>query len=179
VTRQELEKQYKDQIRFVTKNFVVHPDTALIPALATCAAGLQQKHAEFEQKVWEASWDLSTPERPRPKAPGFQDTLSEASMEKIAADLKLDVAKLKADMKGDRCKTDPARAAAQFGRFGINGTPAFFINGRFIGGRVPIERFKIVIDEEIKKAEAVEKAEGVKAQDYYQKFVVEKGKKNL
>lgn len=32
---------------------------------------------------------------------------------------------------------------------GVNGTPAFFINGRLISGAVPFEQFKTIIDEEL------------------------------
>lgn len=32
---------------------------------------------------------------------------------------------------------------------GVNGTPAFFINGRLISGAVPFDQFKTVIDEEL------------------------------
>ena len=34
---------------------------------------------------------------------------------------------------------------------GANGTPTFFINGRQVVGAQPIEAFKAVIDEELKK----------------------------
>ena len=33
---------------------------------------------------------------------------------------------------------------------GVNGTPAFFINGILISGALPIQEFKKVIDEELK-----------------------------
>ena len=39
-------------------------------------------------------------------------------------------------------------------KFGARGTPNFFINGRNLRGAQPIEAFKSVIDEEIKKADA-------------------------
>ncbi len=32
---------------------------------------------------------------------------------------------------------------------GVNGTPAFFINGRLLSGAVPFEQFKTIIDEEL------------------------------
>jgi protein-disulfide isomerase len=32
---------------------------------------------------------------------------------------------------------------------GVNGTPAFFINGRMISGAQPFDAFKRVIDEEL------------------------------
>jgi protein-disulfide isomerase len=32
---------------------------------------------------------------------------------------------------------------------GVNGTPAFFINGRMISGAQPFEAFKKIIDEEL------------------------------
>ena len=35
---------------------------------------------------------------------------------------------------------------------GVTGTPAFFINGRFINGALPYEKFKEVIDEELQSA---------------------------
>lgn len=34
-------------------------------------------------------------------------------------------------------------------KVGVNGTPAFFINGRLISGAVPFEQFKTIIDEEL------------------------------
>ncbi|MFN7964554.1 MAG: thioredoxin domain-containing protein [Acidobacteriota bacterium] len=37
---------------------------------------------------------------------------------------------------------------------GVSGTPAFFINGRFINGAVPLENFTEVIDEELARADA-------------------------
>ena len=32
---------------------------------------------------------------------------------------------------------------------GVNGTPAFFINGRMLSGAQPFEAFKRIIDEEL------------------------------
>lgn len=37
---------------------------------------------------------------------------------------------------------------------GVNGTPAFFINGRLISGAVPFDQFKTIIDEELQGSAA-------------------------
>ena len=50
----------------------------------------------------------------------------------------------------ERIKRDMDDAA----KFGARGTPNFFINGRNLRGAQPLEAFKGVIDEEIKKADA-------------------------
>jgi protein-disulfide isomerase len=34
-------------------------------------------------------------------------------------------------------------------QFGVTGTPAFFINGRFVSGAQPFEAFEYIIDEEL------------------------------
>ena len=76
------------------------------------------------------------------------------------------------------CKKVVADDKAVLEKLGMNGTPGFFINGRFLGGAQPIEQFKRVIDEELKKAD--EKiAAGTPVGDYYAKFVVEAGVKEL
>ena len=58
---------------------------------------------------------------------------------------------------------------------GVTGTPAFFINGRFLSGAQPFPAFQALIDEELKKA----KAAGIAQAEYYQKAVVDKGAKSL
>jgi protein-disulfide isomerase len=157
----------------VFKHFVVHPQTAMTPALATCAAGMQGKFWEFEKAVWNSAWDIQA-------GPRMKDVqlLNEDNMVKIATDLKLNMDKFKADMKADKCKNDINGAMASLSKLGVRGTPAFFINGRYLSGAQPIENFKAVIDEEIKKADDAIKA-GTKADEYYKTAVMEKGKKAM
>jgi protein-disulfide isomerase len=171
---EELGKQYGSDIRFVYKHLVVH-DVARLPALATCAAGEQGKFWEFEHAVWQNGWDFAS-ETPRLKS---RDTLNQESMEKLATGLGLDLAKFKTDLAGPKC-ADVLKSSAQLmSQLGVNGTPGFFINGRFIGGAVPIDQFRAVIDDELKKANAAIASQGVKPGEYYQKVVVEKGKKSI
>ena len=46
-------------------------------------------------------------------------------------------------------------------KLGLEGTPAFFINGRFVNGAQPMEKFVQIIDEELafaqKKASAMQR----------------------
>jgi protein-disulfide isomerase len=57
-----------------------------------------------------------------------------------------------------RCFNDPAvknevkKDMDEGVKYGVQGTPAFFINGRKIDGAMPFEAFKQVIDDELKKA---------------------------
>ncbi len=145
----------------VFKNFVVHPQVATVPALASCAAGAQGKFVEMKNAIF----DKAFPAR----------DFGQDNMEKLAKELGLDMDKFKADMQGDRCKQQLAKDAKDVTAVGVNGTPAFFINGRYLSGAQPIENFKALIDEELKKADA----SGLDARAYYKKAVIDGGKKSL
>jgi protein-disulfide isomerase len=149
----------------VVKQFVVHPDTATVPALAVCAAQKQKKFREMEKMIWDKGWPGDRP-----------SNLGREAMESFARDLKLNMAKFKEDMDSEPCKQQLTENKALLTRLGTRGTPGFYINGRFLGGAVPIDRFKTIIDEEIKKADEVLK-KGTKLQDYYASIVAS-GKKN-
>ena len=60
---------------------------------------------------------------------------------------------------------------------GVTGTPASFINGVFLSGAQPVEKFKAIIDEQLKAAEA-KKAAGVKADRVYVELSKENKAKN-
>lgn len=171
-TMAEIEKAYPKDVRFAFKHFVVHPQTATIPALATCAAQQQGKFWEMEDAIWKSAWEMDP--RPRMKDATL---LGKDNMVKLAKDIGLNMDKFNADLDGAACKDQIAKHQQQLGAVGVDGTPAFYVNGRPISGAQPFENFKAVIDEEIKKADEAIKA-GVKAEEYYQKNVVEKGKKS-
>lgn len=60
---------------------------------------------------------------------------------------------------------------------GVTGTPASFINGVFLSGAQPIEKFTQIIDEQLAAAQAAMKA-GTKASDVYTKLSNENKSKN-
>ncbi len=144
----------------------------MTPALAVCAAGNQGKFWEMEKAVWNSAWDLQA-------GPRMRDVtlLNEDNMKKLAKDVGLNMDKFTADMNGDACKKQISDGMQTLSRLGVRGTPAFFINGRYISGAQPIDAFKTVIDEEIKKADEAIKA-GKKPEEIYSSIVAS-GKKTV
>jgi len=81
-----------------------------------------------------------------------QQALSRADFEKYAADIGLDVNKFKASLDSGKFKQQIEADKAEAAKFGATGTPAFFVNGRFLSGAQPFENFKTLIDQEMEKA---------------------------
>jgi len=158
-TMTKLLADYKDKIRIVYKYFLVH-DVALQAGLAACAANKQGKFPEFEPKVWHEGFE--------------QRDLSADKMKTIAKELKLDMAQFQKDVGSKDCKDWLRKSQKELAAVGTTGTPAFYINGRYLSGAQPIENFKKVIDEEMAKANTII-AKGTPVADYYKKYVVEKG----
>jgi len=103
--------------------------------------------------------------------------LGAANMKKIATGIQLDMGKYEQDLKP--CAVEVKKDETQLRAVGISGTPGFFVNGRYIRGAQAVDKFKAVIDQELKKANTrIGKGEATAA-NYYQKFVFEKGKKSL
>ncbi len=82
---------------------------------------------------------------------GNQGQLTEAQYVTYAGELGLDVEKFKTDMKSTQVKAKVEADAREAGTLGVTGTPAFFINGRFLSGAQPFAAFKLLIDQEIAK----------------------------
>jgi predicted DsbA family dithiol-disulfide isomerase len=103
---------------------------------------------------------------------------SQENIDKIASEVGLNLDKFHADTQGECVKIVQQDMSLMQG-FGVGGTPAFFINGRFQSGGGPPERFKPLIDEELQKANERIGKEGVTPANYYEKWVLEKGKKQI
>lgn len=78
-------------------------------------------------------------------------TLSRQKLEQLAAEIGLDVARFRADLDSGKFKSEVAQESKEATGVGATGTPASFINGRYLSGAQPFERFKSLIDEELKK----------------------------
>ena len=78
----------------------------------------------------------------------------ELTLEKFlqdAAAIGLDVERFKKDIESDEVKARITADLEAANRIGVTGTPAFFINGRFLSGAQPFEAFKRIIDEELER----------------------------
>jgi protein-disulfide isomerase len=95
-----------------------------------------------------------------------QGALAAPDLEKYAQEIGLNMAKYKAAIEDKKLAETVDAEAAMGGKIGARGTPAFFVNGRFLSGAQPFERFKSLIDEELKKAEELAKKAGGKAKVY-------------
>lgn len=123
---------------------------------------------EFKDAFWKKGFGEYRASRDASK-------MAEANLLVIAKGIGLNVDKLKADMRGQTCQGLMASDQEELNRFGVNGTPAFFINGKSFRGGIDAPAFKAAIDAELKQVEA----SGVAGKDYYRTQVLEKGEKKF
>ena len=80
-----------------------------------------------------------------------QRKLDDATYLVYAEEIGLDIPKFKKDLQSTEVKNRIGVDRAQAGKLGVTGTPAFFVNGRFLSGAQPFTSFKRLIDEELAK----------------------------
>ena len=147
---------------------VVHPQFVTDAHNAGCAAAKQGKFAEFKNAWWEKAYLPSQQQRDMSKL-GVDNIMA------IAKDIGLDTTKLKADMDSQDCKAHIQADQAELAKFHVSSTPTFFINGKLEVGALEKPRFKQIIDDRLKVAEA----SGVAGASYYDKEIMEKGVKQF
>ena len=135
-TLDELLKEYPRDVRLIYK---MHPlpihANAMIAAQAALAAQAQGKFLEMHHKLYENSTALS------------RDKVIE-----IAKGLGLDMERFTKDLDSEAVKARIDRETKEVMDIGANGTPAAFVNGRYVSGAKPLEFFKTLVDEELKWA---------------------------
>lgn len=135
-------KEYGDKVKFIYKNFPLpmHPWAEPAAVAAECAK---------EQKP-EAFWALYKFYFENQKDLTAQN-IKEKSLE-VLKDSGIDAAKF-SDCVDNKKTLDKVKAEqAEGGSVGVQGTPAFIINGRLISGAQPFDNFKAVIDDELARA---------------------------
>ena len=101
--------------------------------------------------------------------------LEDTNLQSYATKIGLDGAKFKACYSANKFKDQIIGDQQTANKLGARGTPAFFINGRYISGAQPFPAFDALVREELKKA----KSSGVSAAEYYDKVIVGRGSKSM
>lgn len=112
-----------------------HPQSNLA-AQAALAAHAQGKYFEMQEKIF-----------------SNMRTLSRPKLEELAGEIGLDMDRFRADLDSGTYKPILEQQSREVVSIGATGTPANFINGRYLRGAQPYEKFKEIIDEELQWAE--------------------------
>jgi protein-disulfide isomerase len=133
----ELRSRFGDKIKLVFRDFPLdrlHPQARGAAEAARCA--------HDQNKFWKYHDVLFA------NAPQAGPEQLKAYAEQVGLDV----------VAFERCLTSGKHAAGvqrdldEGNRFGVSGTPAFFINGRPLSGAQPVERFVRVIDDELRRS---------------------------
>jgi protein-disulfide isomerase len=124
---------YGDRIRFVYRNYPLasHPNARPAAEAAQCAAE-QDKFWPYHDRLF-----------------ADQSKLGDNDLKASAAALGMDAAKFNACFDEHKYKGRVDADVQAGNEAGVDGTPAFFVNGRMLSGAQPFDEFKRVIDEEL------------------------------
>ena len=134
-TVEQVLSKYGDQIKFVYRHYPLPTHPAAKPAAeASECAKEQGKFWPFHDRL-------------------FANTskLSDADLKAHAAAVGVDVAAFNACVDSHKYRAVVEADAKDGEAAGVNGTPAFYINGRMISGAQPFEVFKQLIDDELQR----------------------------
>ncbi len=132
-TLDKIRKDYGDKVAVVYRDFPLsfHQYAEKASEAADCA-GKQGKFWEYHDKNFANQGQLSVPD-----------------LKKRAEEMGLDMAKFNQCLDSGETKPEIDRDMKDGAAYGVQGTPATFVNGRFLSGAQPYENFKKVIDDEL------------------------------
>ena len=118
----------------VFKDFPLGFHARAIPAAqASRCAGEQGKFWEFHDKLFS------------------NKGLTGDDLKRYAEELSLDISAFDTCFASNKHAKAISADTDQGKSLGVTGTPAFFINGRFLSGAQPVEAFSKIIDDELSK----------------------------
>ena len=137
-TMAQLREAYPNDVRVV---FKMHPlsfhQNAQIAAEAALAAHAQGKFAEMHDRLFKN-----------------QQGLTRDNILKWAQEIGLDVPRFTKDLDEHAYAARIAKEVQEVEAIGATGTPATFVNGRYVSGAKPLDFFKTLVDEELGWARA-------------------------
>jgi protein-disulfide isomerase len=133
-TLKQIEQEYGDRVRIVFKHLPLSMHSKAPAAHAAAeAAALQGRFWEMHDRIF-----------------ANQREMSEEKYLEWAGELGLDVERFKRDVASEEVKARVERDRREASSLGVSGTPAFFLNGKYLSGAKPFSEFKQRIDEELK-----------------------------
>lgn len=131
-TVEKVLKDYGDKVRFVYRDFPLsfHKFAREAAEAANCANSLGKFWPYHDKLI--AAQDLSV-----------------ENLKKLAGEVGMNQKKFDTCLKEKKFSKDIDKDIAAGTAAGVDGTPAFFINGRMLSGAQPYAKFKEVIDEEL------------------------------
>jgi predicted DsbA family dithiol-disulfide isomerase len=136
-TLKKLDAAYPGKIRVVYRDFPlvqIHPNAARAAEAAACA-NEQGKFWPMHDAMFE-----------------HQDKLGEADLKQSAAALGLDATAFNTCLESGRHTAQWKKDTTEGESYGVQSTPAFFINGRLVVGAQPYESFARILDEELARS---------------------------
>jgi protein-disulfide isomerase len=132
-TLKQVMAKYPSQVRLVYVDYPlpIHRDAPKAAEAAHCAAD-QGQFWQMHDLMFEQAGDLTTP-----------------ALLNHARTLKLNDAAFSQCLSSGKHVATWQKGAAKAQDYGVNATPAFFVNGRFVNGAVPLEQFTEIVDEEL------------------------------
>jgi protein-disulfide isomerase len=137
-TLKQVEEKYGDKLRVVFRDFpltAIHKDAAKAAEAGACA-NEQGKFWEMHDKLF-----------------GNQSKLQVEGLKQSASEIGLDAAAFNQCLDSGKYTAEWQKDVDEGSKYGVTGTPAFFINGRMLSGAQPLEAFTTVIDEELARAQ--------------------------
>ncbi len=133
---EQVKNNFRDQVRLVFRQYPLgmHANAAKAAEASLCARD--------QGKFWEMH-DLMFEE---------QRKLTVADLKDKAGRLGLDEAAFAECLDSSQFAEDVSKDVTEGSRAGVSGTPAMFVNGRFVSGAVPYEKLAKVISEEIRRS---------------------------
>jgi protein-disulfide isomerase len=146
-TLKQVEEKYGDKLRMVFRDFPlvqIHKEAAKAAEAGECA--------HEQGKFWEMHDRLFA----------NQSKLQVEALKQAASEIGLDSVKFNACLDSSKYASEVQSDVEEGARYGVTGTPAFFINGRLLGGAQPLQAFTEVIDEELARVQPAAAAPGTK-----------------
>lgn len=131
----KLRDKYKGQIRWVFRDFPLefHENAMYAHMAANCAIS-QEKYWDFFDLLFENTGNLTS-----------------SNVDYLATKSGLDKAEYQKCIKDEeKLRSEVEMDIREGQKFGVTGTPAFFINGIFVSGAMPYEHFDEIIQKELK-----------------------------